>query len=89
MTDEVCESETFRRSPIELRPTELQIGPVGLETHNLRVMNHVLQYGSREYSYKDDRRGFDQRLYAALPLSYASMLHLVEAAGLEPATRGS
>ena len=50
VTDEVCETETFRRSPIELRPTELQIGPVGLETHNLRVMNHVLRIGSRSVS---------------------------------------
>jgi hypothetical protein len=38
---------------------------------------------------KGDRRGVDQRLNAALPLSYASELPLVEAAGFEPATRGS
>jgi hypothetical protein len=59
------------------------------------LQNHVLRTGSRAcfrsciISVKGDRRGFDQRLYAALPLSYASEIDSVEAAGLEPATRGS
>ena len=50
-------------------------------------MKHGLQYGSRDL-FKTTDEGCDQRLYAALPLSYASDCDQVEAAGLEPATRG-